>query len=186
MLTKADDATAVQRGHLRRFWFIPVVFIAVGLTSGLMLRGQRPVLNLSFSDGAGAQSSLAAFRGKVVLVNLWATWCAPCRLEMPALDRLQEKLGGPDFQVIALSVDRTGISAVRRFYQEIGVRNLPVSVDASGAAMQQAEATGLPTTLLFDRDGREIGRFVGPAEWDGPRIEAILRSAITPSEGTKS
>ncbi|TGD92265.1 TlpA family protein disulfide reductase [Methylobacterium nonmethylotrophicum] len=181
-------ASAKGIGQSRRhwLWLISAALVAGGLAYGLRLQGQSPTLNLTFSDGAGGQASLADFRGKVVLVNLWATWCAPCRQEMPALDRLQNKLGGPDFQVIALSVDRGGISAVNRFYQDVGVRNLPVFVDLLGTVLQKAEATGLPTTLLFDRNGREIGRFAGPAEWDGPRIEAILKSAIARDGGTKS
>lgn len=175
-------------GQSRRHWpwLISAALVAGGLAYGLRLPGQDAPLNLSFANSAGGQASLADFRGKVVLVNLWATWCAPCRQEMPALDRLQDKLGGPDFQVIALSVDRGGVPAVNRFYLDVGVRNLPVFVDLSGTVLRQAGATGLPTTLLFDRDGREIGRFVGPAEWDGPRIEAILRSAITRIGGKTS
>lgn len=175
-------------GQNRRhwLWLLSVAFVGGGLAYGLKQQGKDAALNLTFSDTAGVQSSLVDLRGKVVLVNLWATWCAPCRQEMPALDRLQGKLGGPDFQVIALSVDRGGVPAVNRFYQDVGVRNLPVFVDLAGTVLRQAGATGLPTTLLFDRDGREIGRFVGPAEWDGPRIEAILKSAITRNGGKTS
>jgi thiol-disulfide isomerase/thioredoxin len=121
---------------------------------------------------------LADFRGRVVLLNLWATWCVPCRQEMPTLDRLQARLGGPDFQVIALSIDRTGAPAVRAFYEEIGVRHLPLFLDTTGNAVRQLNAPGLPTTLLLDRAGREIGRFVGPAEWDSPAIVETIEKAL--------
>ncbi len=97
---------------------------------------------------------------------------------MPTLDRLQAHLGGADFQVVTLSIDTGGAGAVRTFYNEIGVQHLPVFVDASGAAIRKLKAPGLPTTLLFDRNGQEIGRFVGPAEWDSPHIVEIIKNAI--------
>src|SRR3546814_2217971 len=102
----------------------------------------------------------------MILLNIWATWCGPCREEMPTLDRLQARLGGPDFEVVALSIDRAGIAVVSEFYDEIRVQHLAEYIDESAKAAGQLNAVGLPTTLLIDREGQEIGRQVGPAEWD--------------------
>jgi len=135
----------------------------------------KPLPEITFRDGSGKGLSLAAFRGKVVLLNVWATWCGPCRREMPALDRLQAKLGGPGFTVAALSIDRKGIEVVRPFYKEVGIRNLAIYISSSGKATGQLAVTGLPTTLLIGRDGRELGRLVGPAEWDAPKMVEFLK-----------
>jgi thiol-disulfide isomerase/thioredoxin len=138
------------------------------------------VPQVRFTDGDGRPHALADFRGKVVLLNVWATWCLPCRKEMPTLDRLQAALGGQNFAVVALSIDRQGAEAVRRFYSEIGVRNLAVHVDASGQALSALAALGLPTTILIDAEGRELGRLMGPAEWDAPDMVAFLKSIVEP------
>lgn len=137
--------------------------------------GRRPVLPLRFVDRGGKPRTLADFRGRVILLNLWATWCPPCRKEMPNLDRLQEKLGGPDFEVVALSIDRGGIFAVESFYDEMDIRNLEIYLDADAQAMAALGAVGLPTTLLIDRNGRERWRVVGPVEWDNPEVVERLR-----------
>lgn len=135
----------------------------------------KPVPNLAFEDGAGAWRSLANFRGKVVLLNIWATWCAPCRREMPTLDRLQAKLGGRDFEVVALSIDRAGIPVVKKFYEELGLKALHVYVDKTSRTTQELGILGLPTTLLLDRSGHELGRLIGPAEWDSPAMIDLFR-----------
>ncbi len=138
----------------------------------------RPVATIKFDDGRGQSRSLADFKGKVVLLNIWATWCVPCRKEMPALDRLQATLGGPDFEVVPISIDRGGIGTVGKFYAEIGLQNLAMYIDSSGQALQAFRAVGLPTTLLIDRGGHEVGRIVGPAAWDAPEIVEFLRSIM--------
>ena len=137
-----------------------------------------PILEITFDDTEGQARKLADFKGKVLLVNIWATWCGPCRKEMPALDRLQARLGGPDFEVIPVSIDRGGMEAIRKFYNEIGVRNLAMYIDSSGQVLRQTRALGLPTTLLIDRSGQEIGRVIGPVEWDAPDIAEFLSSFI--------
>ena len=137
-----------------------------------------PILEITFDDTEGQARKLADFKGKVLLVNIWATWCGPCRKEMPALDRLQARLGGPDFEVIPVSIDRGGMEAIRKFYGEIGVRNLAMYVDTVGQVLRQVRALGLPTTLLIDRSGQEIGRVIGPVEWDTPEIAEFLSSFI--------
>lgn len=131
--------------------------------------------NLNFRDDGGKPRTLAEYRGKVVLLNIWATWCTPCRKEMPALDRLQQMLGGPDFQVVALSIDRGGAADVRRFYEEIGIRALPIHVDPESESTVKLKTLGVPTTLLIDREGRELWRKIGIAEWDAEDVVEGLR-----------
>ena len=146
----------------------------------------KPVAAINFDDAQGRSRSLAEFKGKVVLLNIWATWCGPCRKEMPALDRLQAALGGPDFEVVALSIDRGGVDAVRKFFADIGVRNLAMYLDSSGQALRTLSALGLPTTLLIDRDGREIGRLIGPAEWDSPEMVEFVRCVVAKGDAAKT
>jgi thiol-disulfide isomerase/thioredoxin len=140
----------------------------------------EPVPELSFLDGDGNQLSLADFRGKVVVLNLWATWCAPCRHEMPGLDRLQAEHGGPDLHVLALSLDRGEIGKIREFYAEVGLQHLGIYHDSKAAAGRVLRAPGLPTTLVIDREGREVGRVLGPAEWDSDEAVALLQAVMGP------
>lgn len=144
------------------------------------LKMPKPVPALRFVDGESREMGLEAFRGKTVLLNIWATWCVPCRLEMPALDRLQAKLGGTDFQVVPLSIDREGLPTVKAFYQKFGLKALGVYVDQTGKAAQELGTAGIPTTLLVDRDGNEIGRTVGPAEWDSDEVMQALQEYVKP------
>lgn len=138
----------------------------------------RPVAAIDFEDGEGRRLSLADFRGKVVLLNIWATWCGPCRREMPALDRLEARLGGPDFEVVALSIDRSGKSVIQKFYSDHGIRSLAIYNDSTGKASRELGAVGVPATLLLDREGRELGRVVGPADWDEPPAVEYLKHVI--------
>jgi len=142
----------------------------------------KPVPELQFEDADGRARTLAEFKGKLVLLNVWATWCAPCREEMPALDRLQATLAGPRFQVIALSVDQQGREVAQKFFTDIGVKSLPLYIDRSAQAAFKLGAVGLPATLLVDAKGREIGRHVGPAKWDDPQVVGNLRRRIDAME----
>ncbi|HEV2302820.1 MAG TPA: TlpA disulfide reductase family protein [Stellaceae bacterium] len=135
----------------------------------------RAVPNLRFTDGKGRALSLADFRGRPVVLNIWATWCLPCRKEMPTLDRLQQAFDKSTLLVLPLSIDRRGAAAVRRFYRQLGLEALGVYVDPSGEAGNQIDAPGIPITLLLDRDGHEVGRKIGPADWDSPQMIGILR-----------
>jgi thiol-disulfide isomerase/thioredoxin len=137
-----------------------------------------PVPEITFDNAEGQMRKLAYFKGKILLVNIWATWCGPCRTEMPALDRLQARLGGSDFEVVPVSIDRGGMEAIKKFYNEIGLHNLAMYIDSSGQVLRQTRALGLPTTLLIDRSGQEIGRVIGPAEWDTPEIAEFLSPFI--------
>jgi thiol-disulfide isomerase/thioredoxin len=159
---------------------------AAGPRSFSMHPTPRSLPPVAFQDGAGKQVPLSSFKGKVVVLNLWATWCAPCRREMPTLDRLQAQLGGPKFQVVALSADAGGPDAVRGFFQHIGVRHLAVYVDPSMEALSRLKAPVLPTTLLLDESGREIGRLTGPTEWDDPAMVRFLRGMIEPARDDRT
>ncbi len=145
-----------------------------------------PIDALSFQDQNGSSLDLSAFGGKIVLLNLWATWCAPCRKELPSLDRLRQSLPSSDFEIIALSIDRDGVAAVHPFFKAIGITGLRIYVDPTGQATSTLKASGLPTTLLVDRAGREIGRLVGPAEWDGSDMRALIQSWLEADSATQA
>jgi thiol-disulfide isomerase/thioredoxin len=136
----------------------------------------------TFVDGDGNEKSLADLRGKGIVVNFWATWCAPCVKEMPALDRLAAVAGQHGLRVLALSADREGAPVVRRFYDVNAIRHLPVAVDTMSRAARAVGVDGLPTTVLYAAQGREVGRVVGVAEWDAPTAIAFL-SGCLPSRG---
>ncbi|MCH6576835.1 MAG: TlpA family protein disulfide reductase [Gemmatimonadetes bacterium] len=141
-----------------------------------LLDPPRPLPELRFVDGEGRPLTLADFRGKVILLNIWATWCIPCLREMPTLDRLQAKLGGPRFEVVVLSIDIGGIPVVEKFYRALKLDSLGIYVDKTLRVKRDLGIVGIPTTLLIDRQGREIGRLAGPAEWDSKEaIKAIRR-----------
>ena len=141
-------------------------------------KAPNAVPEFTFEDGAGAARTLGQWKGKVVLLNLWATWCAPCRKEMPALDRLQKELGSDAFDVVALSVDRAGVPASRKFLDDAKVSNLKLYVESTSKSVGLLHASGLPTTILIDREGREIGRLAGPAEWDGADAKRLIGSVL--------
>lgn len=140
----------------------------------------RALPNVRFTDGNGRAMTLQDFHGKFVLLNIWATWCPPCRKEMPTLDRLQAKLGGPDFEVAALSIDQgqQSLDLVQKFYRQSGINSLAIYMDSSGDASGNLAVAGIPTTLLIDRQGREIGRKIGAAEWDSPEVVNLIRGYL--------
>lgn len=141
--------------------------------------------DLAFKDPDGNDTSLAAFAGRVVLVNLWATWCVPCRAEMPALDRLQSAMGGDAFTVAAINLDVTKLERAKEFLGEIGVANLAFYSDPSlgvfNTLKRRGLAFGLPTTLLVDGKGCRIGVVEGPAAWDLDEAKALIGAAMTAS-----
>jgi thiol-disulfide isomerase/thioredoxin len=128
----------------------------------------------SFVDAAGAPKTLADFKGKTVLLNLWATWCAPCREEMPSLDRLQKQLGSETFEVVALAVDRTGVEAAGKFLKSINVENLKLYADPTTKSGTALRVLGMPTTILVTADGKEAGRLSGPAAWDSEEARTLI------------
>lgn len=132
----------------------------------------------TFQDKDGRAITIADFKGRTVLLNLWATWCAPCRHEMPALDRLQAAMGSDKFEVVALSLDKDGVDKARKFLGEIKVSHLGFYIDPTGKEGFNLKPVGLPTTLLIDADGREIGRLAGPAEWDSEAAKALISAQL--------
>jgi thiol-disulfide isomerase/thioredoxin len=133
---------------------------------------------VKFLDAEGKERTLAHWRGKVVLLNLWATWCLPCRKEMPALDRLQAEMGSDKFQVVAVSVDRTGLAGARKFLDETKTGKLALYADPTARLATTLRAAGLPATLLLDAQGREVGRLLGPAEWDSDDAKRLIAAQI--------
>lgn len=132
--------------------------------------------NVKFLDAHHNKLTLDAFRGKVVVLNLWATWCTPCIKEMPMLDRLQQQLENLDVVVVALSLDSGGPEVVKAFYEEHDIEHLKIFVDPTSRALGDFKVIGLPTTILIDRDGNDRGRVVGPAEWDDAAAADLVLS----------
>jgi len=141
----------------------------------------QPLPDLSFIGPDGAKTSLSAFNGKLVLLNLWATWCVPCRQEMPSLDRLEGDLGSEHFQVVPINIDTTRLERPKAFLDEIGVRKLGLYADPSAdvfqALKQTGKVVGLPTTILVGGNGCEVGSMSGPAKWDSPEAAALITAA---------
>jgi thiol-disulfide isomerase/thioredoxin len=141
------------------------------------------VPNLAFKDSSGHARTLADWRGRTVLLNLWATWCVPCRREMPALDNLQARLGGPEFEVVAVDIDTRDPQKPLAFLKEVGITHLSYYSDESAQVFEDlktaGKAFGMPTTLIVDREGCEIGDMAGPAEWssdDGVKLVGAVLS----------
>ncbi len=150
--------------------------MAAGPMAAFLVHSQpKDVAAFSFTDKDNKPRSLADWKGKVVLLNLWATWCAPCRKEMPDIAKLQKELGGADFEVVALSVDRKGLAASQAFLKETGADNLKAYIDPDGTSLKALQALGLPATLLIDRKGQERGRLLGPADWSSPEAKALVK-----------
>ena len=130
---------------------------------------------ITFLSPDGATHRLADYRGKGVVVNLWATWCAPCVAELPSLDRLAGVLGPDNVVVLPLSSDTGGAKAVEAFYKQHHIRHLPVLLDPEGKAIQAWAAPGIPLTILIDRQGRQTARLLGGAAWDTAQAASTVR-----------
>lgn len=137
---------------------------------------------IAFVDADRAALTLEDFHGQWVLLNLWATWCGPCKREMPSLDRLQAALGGEGFLVLALSQDRTGMDDVQAFYEEFEITRIALFLDDTAKSQFQFGLTGLPATMLLDPNGYVVGRMPGPAEWDSPEALALFRHFMAGTE----
>ena len=138
----------------------------------------KDIAAFGFADGKGTALDLSHWKGKVVLLNLWATWCAPCRKEMPELAQLQKLLGSNDFEVVAISEDLKGAEASAAFLKDSGAENLALYVDPKMTALGAVQSVGMPTTLLIGRDGKEIGRLLGPADWASKDAQDLVKAEL--------
>ena len=180
-------------------WILAIIFISIGagasyykFTDGINAESgdNQLTLNyfktpatmpeLNFVNKYNRSLSLESFSGKVVLLNIWATWCIPCREEMPALDRLQALLGSDDFTVVALSIDMSHIKIIEDFYEELGLKSLAIYHDSTGGASFKLNVNGIPATYLVNREGKGLGGVVGPVEWDSPGVVKEIRSHLPP------
>jgi cytochrome c biogenesis protein CcmG, thiol:disulfide interchange protein DsbE len=144
----------------------------------LVAVGSRAPEFRATSLATGRPVTLAHYRGKVVLLNVWATWCSPCRVEMPSMERLHQRLGGSgDFKIVAVSVDEQGDSVVAAFAHELGL-SFDIMHDQSGAIQRAYQTTAVPESWVIDRDGVIVKKVIGPSEWDGPVNEALIRRLI--------
>jgi thiol-disulfide isomerase/thioredoxin len=171
---------------------LAVLYIALGLGANTamaeeldhLLQGDMRVMMLpdapvdpgpvSFTDIDGVEMGLEAFAGQYVVLNFWATWCAPCRVEMPSLAALQQVMGSSEFAVVTVATGRNPVPAINRFLDEVGASSLRVVLDPSQDMARAMDVTGLPTTVLLDPEGREAGRLVGDADWAGDEALALL------------
>jgi len=150
-----------------------------GMPDGFAMAAElRPAPTAEFKTPAGKRLTLADFKGRVVLLNLWATWCGPCRSEMPSLDRLQAMHRDDGLAVITVSIDDGGSTAVRRFFDQSGIRSLSPYLDANGKTSSALGARSIPTTLLIDRTGNVIGSLIGAIQWDSPEALALIERSL--------
>ena len=138
----------------------------------------KEVTEIPFETSDGGTETLADYKGKIVVLNFWATWCAPCRKEMPMLSDLQAQLGSDEFEVITIATGRNPPQAMKAFFDEIGVDNLPLHRDPRSAMAREMGVLGLPITMILDRDGTELARLVGDARWNSDSAVAILKTLI--------
>lgn len=143
-----------------------------------------PVPQTLFDDGNGGEASLAAFQGQHVVLNFWATWCAPCRIEMPTLARLQDEFGGHDFRVVTIATGRNDPAGMVRFFEEIEVDNLPLFRDPRQVLARDMGVLGLPITVILDPAGNEIARLQGDAHWDSDSAFAIIAALLGRDPGS--
>ena len=177
-VAEADPACADAVNTARR-----IAPLVRGEIAALVLaETPRRMPELGFRDASGRPVQLADFRGRTVLINLWATWCVPCRKEMPALDTLVRLMKGEGFAVVAINLDARDPEKPRRFLSEIGVQNLVYYEDSSNGVFNELKrvgrAFGLPTSILVDRKGCEIGYLAGPAEWSSEDAIKLVRAAL--------
>ncbi|MDD9923399.1 MAG: TlpA disulfide reductase family protein [Boseongicola sp.] len=153
-----------------------------GTMKKLIFSEAQPVSDKTFTDPGGSEMTLADFQGKYVVVNFWATWCAPCRKEMPQLSELQAEFGGDTFEIVTIATGRNPLPAIDRFFDEIGVENLPKYLDPSSALARDMGVLGLPITVILNPEGQEIARMRGDAEWNSDSAKAIVAALIAPAD----
>ncbi|SMC65789.1 TlpA family protein disulfide reductase [Primorskyibacter flagellatus] len=150
----------------------------------LVFTDAKPVSANAFQTVDGAEMTLSEYQGKWVLVNFWATWCAPCRKEMPMLSALQEEFGGDAFEVVTIATGRNPPPAMKTFFKEIGVSNLPLHRDPKQAVAREMAVLGLPITVLMNPEGQEVARLQGDADWASDSAKAIIKTLISDETGS--
>lgn len=163
-LADMDAAIAAREGDMKK-----LIFHAEPKAAGTAA--------FQLADGAGTMT-LADYKGKVVVLNFWATWCAPCRVEMPHLSKLQAELGGPDFEVVTIATGRNSPTGIKAFFNEIGVENLPRHQDPRQKLAAEMGVFGLPITVILDAEGNEIARLRGDADWASESAFEVLRALL--------
>ncbi|MFO8127224.1 TlpA disulfide reductase family protein [Yoonia sp.] len=137
--------------------------------------------DVAFTSEDGQEMTLADFQGKHIVLNFWATWCAPCRHEMPLLSALQDEMGGDQMEVVTIATGRNPLPGMQRFFDEIGVDNLPLHTDPRQSLARGMGVLGLPVTVILDPQGHEIARMQGDADWSGENAMAIIRTLTGPA-----
>lgn len=170
-LDDSESPTVVQRD------FTALEALRVGDMMKLQFGADRSS-DVVFKHEDGSDLTLAAFEGQYVVLNFWATWCAPCRKEMPHLSELQDEFGGKDLEVVTVATGTNQRPAMERFFEEIGVDNLPMHTDANSALARDMGVIGLPVTLILDPQGQEIARLIGDADWASDNAKAILTTLL--------
>ncbi|HBQ36940.1 MAG TPA: thioredoxin [Rhodobacteraceae bacterium] len=140
----------------------------------------KPASQVPFNDPEGDEHNLADYKGKYILVNIWATWCPPCRKEMPSINRLQQQLGGENFEVVTIATGRNTLPGIRKFFDKAGITDLPILLDPTQGLARSMGILGLPVTVIIDPQGQEIARLTGDAEWDTQSALAIIKTLIAP------
>lgn len=180
-ITHKGDKAVARAGACARSLTAAATVDPHGELAALMpARAARDLSAVSFDDASGHKTSVAAFAGRTILLNLWATWCVPCRAEMPALDRLQATKGSPSFGVVPVNVDQLRLEKARTFFKDNGVASLPYYSDSSDDILRALNSQGLPTTILIGPDGCEMATMAGPAQWDSPEALATVARVSMP------
>jgi len=171
-------------------WILPFGVLMVALGGAFYYQQQQiagragfPAPDFALTDLNGRPYRLADFRGKVVFLNVWATWCPPCRMEMPSMERLYRRMKGRDFVMLAVSEDEGGASAVRPFIDQLGV-TFPVLIDPDGIVPPRYGVTGYPETFVIDREGRVIEHTLGPEDWESERALRFFTTLLDHPAGT--
>lgn len=146
----------------------------------LIAGDQEQVSDTPFTDPDENEHRLSDYAGQALLVNFWATWCAPCREEMPALNTLQKELGGDDFQVLTIASGRNPLPAIEKFFDEAGVDSLPILLDPRQKLAREFGVVAMPATILIDSEGNEVARLMGPAEWDSDAARQVIDQMKAP------
>ena len=172
------DRVAVRTHASGRSRLLTAAIVALGLIAACQRSGKlvgQPAPDVTLSDLSGHTVRLANLKGRVVFLNMWATWCQPCREEMPSMQALYQRMHGPDFEMVAVSADEAGKGVVEEFVREMHL-TFPVLLDPDGQAAMRYGVTGFPETFIIDRNGRVVAHELGPREWNSPESrEALLR-----------